>query len=213
MIDWETSKNPVDFDFAVKRMQQRVADIYHKKSNQLIWLLEHPHLFTAGTSAKEEHLLQKNLLPVVKSERGGSFTYHGPGQRIIYLMLDLEKHGKDLRTFVWNLEEWVIKSLDELGIVGERCDGRVGIWIAPNNASHSNKERKIASIGLRVRHWISYYGISINVNPKLEYFQGIVPCGNEGFGVTSLHKEGLKTTVTELDNILKKQFEKKFRPY
>jgi lipoate-protein ligase B len=174
MIDWETSKNPVDFDFAVKRMQQRVADIYHKKSNQLIWLLEHPHLFTAGTSAKEEHLLQKNLLPVVKSERGGSFTYHGPGQRIIYLMLDLEKHGKDLRTFVWNLEEWVIKSLDELGIVGERCDGRVGIWIAPNNASHSNKERKIASIGLRVRHWISYYGIFINVNPKLEYFQGIV---------------------------------------
>ena len=213
MIDWETSKNPVAFDFAVKRMQQRVADIYHKKSNQLIWLLEHPHLFTAGTSAKEEHLLQKNLLPVVKSERGGSFTYHGPGQRSIYLMLDLEKHGKELRTFVWNLEEWVIKSLDELGIVGERCDGRVGIWIAPNNASHSNKERKIASIGLRVRHWISYYGISINVNPKLEYFQGIVPCGNEGFGVTSLHKEGLKTTVTELDNILKKQFEKKFRPY
>ena len=213
MIDWETSKNPVDFDFAVKKMQQRVADIYLKKSNQLIWLLEHPHLFTAGTSAKEEHLLQKNLLPVVKSERGGSFTYHGPGQRIIYLMLDLEKHGKDLRTFVWNLEEWIIQSLNELGIVGERCDGRVGIWVGPNDMCRSSKERKIASIGLRVRRWISYYGISINVNPKLEYFQGIVPCGNEGFGVTSLHNEGLKTTVTELDVVLKKQFEKKFRSY
>ena len=210
MIEWKTSKKPVSYDLAVKKMRKRVAAIHNKKSHELIWLLEHPHLFTAGTSAKEEHLLERKLLPVIKSDRGGSFTYHGPGQRIIYIMLDLEKHGKDIRNFVWKLEEWVIKTLSNFGVAGERYNGLVGIWIMPRDNFRTARAYKIASIGLRLRRWVSYYGISINVNPDLEYFKGIVPCGNEGFGVTSLHKEGLKTTLNELDTNLKEEFEKIF---
>lgn len=218
MIDWKTTSDLVSLQSAVEIMEKRVLDIYLGKKHQLIWLLEHPHIYTGGTSADKSHLLAHPTIPVELTRRGGSYTYHGPGQRIIYVMLDLRKQGKDIKKFVWNLEQWIIESLAEFGLFAERRKGRIGIWII-NEEAKPNKtdvnlrglEFKIASIGLRVKNWISYFGISINVNPNLAYFDGIVPCGNVGFGVTSMEHQGLKISLTELDSVLKRKFSSNFK--
>ena len=217
MIEWRVSKKVIPFGTAVRQMQERSAAIYYRGENQLIWMLEHPNVYTGGTSSKEEHLLQTGSVPVEKSGRGGSYTFHGPGQRVVYVLLDLRNHGKDIRKFVWNLEEWIILSLSDLGIIGERRPDRIGIWVLKGSdvqrqsGSLVQPEYKIASIGLRVKRWISLFGFSINVNPDLSYFDGIIPCGNSGFGVTSLHDLGLTTSLTDLDKILKRKFDKVFQ--
>ena len=214
MIEWKTTPGLTPLKTAVKTMEKRVLDIHQGSKSQLIWFLVHPHVYTAGTSAQESHILTSPTIPVVLTGRGGSYTYHGPGQRVIYIMLDLRKQGKDIRKFVWNLEQWIIESLAEFGIRAERRETRIGVWVVNGVSgdvrSSPNKDLKIASIGLRVKNWISYFGISINVNPDLNYFSGIVSCGNSGFGVTSMASEGLTTTLTELDSVLKRNFKKNF---
>jgi lipoyl(octanoyl) transferase len=217
MIEWETTVGLMPLHSSVGIMEQRVHDIHLGKKNELIWLLEHPHVYTAGTSANKNHLLVKPTIPVELTRRGGSYTYHGPGQRIIYIMLDLAKQGKDIRKFVWSLEHWIIESLSEFNISAERREKRIGIWVVSRNSvtnlSSPDSELKIASIGLRVKNWISYFGISINVAPDLNYFNGIIPCGNKGFGVTSMQQQGLKTSLTELDYVLKRKFSQSFPAY
>lgn len=214
MIEWKTTPGLTPLKTAVKTMEKRVLAIHNGKKNQLIWLLEHPHVYTAGTSAHESHILAQPTIPVELTGRGGSYTYHGPGQRVIYIMLDLRKQGKDIRKFVWNLEQWIIESLAEFGLSAERRETRIGVWVVNSKFGHADssptKELKIASIGLRVKNWISYFGISINVDPNLDYFDGIVPCGNSGFGVTSMESQGLTTTLTELDSVLTRKFRKCF---
>lgn len=214
MIEWQTTAGLIPLQSAIAIMEKRVLSIHQGKKNQLIWLLEHPHVYTGGTSAREDHLLAKPTIPVEQTGRGGSYTYHGPGQRVVYIMLDLTKQGKDIRKFVWKLEQWIIESLREFNIFAERRKNRVGIWVVNNEVAPyintPNFELKIASIGLRIKNWISYFGISINVNPDLSYFDGIIPCGNSGFGVTSMQEQGLKTSLTELDFVLKQRFSDNF---
>jgi lipoyl(octanoyl) transferase len=183
--DWKVSNAPVPYSDALTFMEQTVAQIAAGSATELVWLLEHPPLYTAGTSAKDSDLLEPGRFPVYPSGRGGQYTYHGPGQRVGYVMLDLNQRGRDLRAFVHDLEEWLIRTLDHFNVKGERRPGRVGIWVVRN----SGREEKIAAIGLRVRRWISFHGISLNVDPDLSHFDGIIPCGLESYGVTSLSAE------------------------
>ena len=214
MIEWKTSSSLVPLKSAVNTMEERVLSIFHQKQSQLIWLLEHPHVYSGGTSSNDTHLLETADVSVELTGRGGSYTYHGPGQRVVYVMLDLKKQGKDIRKFVWNLEQWIIESLREFGVIGERRSKRVGVWVIDHNTNHvnisSHCELKIASIGLRLKNWVSYYGISINLHPDLKFFDGIISCGNQGYGVTSLEHQGVKTTLTELDFVLKQKFNEVF---
>jgi lipoyl(octanoyl) transferase len=186
-------------------MENRVAEIRTESKPETIWLLEHPSLYTGGTSAKESDLLATPF-PVHQTGRGGQYTYHGPGQRIAYVMLDLQKRAKgqqaDVRKFVWQLEEWIIRTLAEFKIKGERREGRIGIWVTSENG-----ENKIAAIGVRVRHGVTYHGLSINVDPDLSHYAGIIPCGINEFGVTSMKELGKKISLTELDQALKKTWE------
>ncbi len=208
MIDWEIEKELVDYDLAVNRMEQRVADICSGSQNECVWMLQHQPLYTAGTSAKDADLLD-NRFPVYKTGRGGEHTYHGPGQRVVYVMLDLKKRQKnkpDLRAYVRFLEEWIIQTLAEFDVKGERREGRVGIWVA--NADGT--ENKIAAIGVRIRKWVTYHGIAINLNPNLSHFGGIVPCGISEHGVTSIHALGKNISMHELDCALQKTFNKIF---
>jgi lipoyl(octanoyl) transferase len=179
-----TASIPVEYPQAVSFMEDRVAAIRAGTAEECIWLLEHPPLYTAGTSAKEGDLLDRRF-PVYKTGRGGQHTYHGPGQRVGYVMLDLKKRQQhpDIKKFVWGLEEWIILSLARFGVSGERREGRIGIWVKDGIT-----EAKVAALGVRVRHWVTYHGISINVNPDLSHFGGIVPCGISDYGVTSLEK-------------------------
>ena len=181
-------------------MEARVAAIREGSARELVWLLEHPPLYTAGTSAKPEQLKDARF-PVYKSPRGGQFTYHGPGQRVAYVMLDLSRRQKDVRAFVASLEEWIIATLKAFNVDGERRSGRVGVWVDRARPGGARHEDKIAAIGVRLRHWISFHGISLNVEPTLEDFEGIVPCGIEepGLGVTSLVDLGLPVTMSEAD--------------
>lgn len=197
-----TQPAPVDYETAVSEMERRVAGIRTGTEEEAVWLLEHPPLYTAGTSAKAEDLINARF-PVYQTGRGGQYTYHGPGQRVAYVMLDLKKRQEepDIKKYVWQLEEWIILTLAELGIKGERRDGRVGIWVQQHNT-----ESKIAAIGVRVRHWVTYHGISINVNPNLEHFDGIIPCGIKEFGVTSLEKLSSNCNYRKIDSILAQQF-------
>lgn len=197
-LEWRQTGEPVLYEEALETMQTRVAAIQTNQADELIWLLEHPPLYTAGTSAKESDLIDAADLPVYQTGRGGQFTYHGPGQRVAYVMLDLTKRGKDIRAFVQALEQWVIDTLTLLHIKGERRDGRVGIWVETPFG-----DEKIAAIGVRVSKWISYHGIAINVAPNLSHFSGIIPCGLSQFGVTSLEKLGINLTLAELDTLLK----------
>ena len=205
-LEWQTSAKPVDYETAHAAMEARVAGIHDGSQPELLWFLEHPPLYTAGTSARAEDLLQPGCFPVHKVGRGGQYTYHGPGQRVVYTMLDLKNRGSDVRKFVRDLEAWVIDSLAEFGVSGERREDRVGIWVDLENG----QEKKIAAIGIRVRHWITFHGIAINVNPELEHFSGIVPCGIAEHGVTSLHDLGIDCTMADVDAILKATFIQKF---
>jgi lipoyl(octanoyl) transferase len=209
-VEWRISENPVAYPEALIAMESRVAAIREGSAPELVWLLEHPPLYTAGTSARDQDLIDPDLLPIFRTGRGGKFTYHGPGQRVAYVLLDLSRRGNDLRAFVRNLEEWLIRALARFGLKGERRDGRVGIWIVRADGS----EHKIAAIGVRVRRWVSYHGISLNLDPDLSHYRGIVPCGIEEHGVTSLAAEGLAIDMATLDRALQAAFEEVFgTPY
>lgn len=200
--EWRISTDPVPYPQAVDWMEQRVAAIRNAGAADCVWLLEHPPLYTAGTSADAADLLQPDRFPVFASGRGGEYTYHGPGQRVGYVMLDLKPRGQDIRRFVHDLESWVIATLAAFGVSGERREGRVGVWVVRDDG----REDKIAAIGVRVRRWVSFHGISINVNPDLDHFSGIVPCGIQEHGVTSLADLGIDASVAEVDAVLKQAF-------
>ncbi len=206
-LEWRITEKPVDYEWAVLEMETRVKAIRDGEASELVWLLEHPPLYTAGTSADPDDLLTPDRFPVFQTGRGGQYTYHGPGQRVAYVMLDLKRRGPDVRRFVWNLEEWVIQTLQHFNVRGERRDGRIGIWVARNKGT---REDKIAAIGVRLRRWVSYHGIAINLEPELEHFSGIVPCGVNEHGVTSLVDLGLPITMADLDVALKESFEEVF---
>ncbi|WP_293445928.1 lipoyl(octanoyl) transferase LipB [Planktotalea sp.] len=214
MVEWKISKGLVDYSEAVARMETRVAQITDGTADELIWLLEHPPLYTAGTSAKLSDLTDPDRFPVHTAKRGGQYTYHGPGQRVIYVMLDVGKRGRDVRDFVQNLEAWVIATLADFNVVGEMRCGRVGVWVQrpekPLQANGELAEDKIAAIGIRLRKWVSFHGISINVEPDLDHFSGIVPCGITEHGVTSLVDVGLPVTMDDLDVALRRNFELTF---
>ena len=205
-MEWRISEGLVSYPEALAEMEARADAIRRDGAPELIWLLEHPPLYTAGTSAKAGDLLQPDRFPVFAAGRGGQYTYHGPGQRVAYAMLDLKRRGEDVRRYVRDLEEWIIRTLARFNLKGERRQGRVGIWIA-----HGGREDKIAAIGVRVRRWVSYHGISINVDPDLSHFAGIVPCGIQEsaeapLGVTSLAELGYVISMPEFDMALKGAF-------
>lgn len=201
-MDWIEQAELVDYETAVSEMERRVAAIREGTADEAVWLLEHPPLYTAGTSAKAEDLLNPRF-PVYQTGRGGQYTYHGPGQRVAYVMLDLKKRQRepDIKKYVWQLEEWVIRTLADFGVTGERREGRVGIWVRDGRT-----ESKIAAVGVRVRHWVTYHGISINVNPDLSHFSGIIPCGIKEFGVTKLQNLCSDATLNKIDSSLKANF-------
>ena len=209
-VNWVHSAGQVPYLEAVAEMEQRAADIAAGSAPETIWLLEHPPLYTAGTSAKDEDLLNAQGFPVFEGRRGGQYTYHGPGQRVVYVMLDLNARGRDLRAFVQFLEWWVIGALAEFNVSGVVREGRVGVWVPrPEKeplADGTPREDKIAAIGLRVRRWVSFHGISLNVEPDLSHYDGIVPCGIRGHGVTSLADLGLPVTMSDADVALRKTF-------
>ena len=206
--DWITTDAPVPYERAVAEMDARVDAILAGRANEAIWLLEHPPLYTAGSSADPSDLRDPDRFPVHATRRGGQYTYHGPGQRVVYCMLDVARRGRDLRLFVETLEGWVIAALAEFGVTGAIRPGRVGVWIPrPEKAplpDGSPREDKIAAIGIRMRRWVSLHGLSINVEPDLGHFDGIVPCGIAGHGVTSLVDLGLPVTMADLDAALKR---------
>ena len=206
--EWKISTQPVEYLDAVKFMEERVNDIIHKDAPELVWLLEHPPLYTAGTSAVESDLLTPSRFPVYKTGRGGQYTYHGPGQRIAYTVLNLNKRKRDVRLFVHNLEQWIINTLKHFNISGERRTDRIGIWVE----REGKREDKIAAVGIRIRHWVTFHGISINISPQLEHFSGIVPCGVQNHGVTSCEDLGINVTTEDIDNALYKSFEEIFPP-
>jgi lipoyl(octanoyl) transferase len=207
-IEWRFSDVPVPYPEAVAFMEQRVAAIRAGTAPECIWLLEHPPLYTGGTSADPKDLLDPERFPVYQTGRGGQYTYHGPGQRVVYVMLDLKTRGADIRGFVHSLEEWLIRTLGRFVVKGERRDGRVGIWVDRGGG----REDKIAAIGVRVRHWVSFHGIALNVDPELAHFSGIVPCGISRHGVTSLWDLGLTPTMDDVDCALMASFAEVFGP-
>lgn len=214
MVDWLTSDGLVPYETAVSEMENRADLIARGQANEAIWLLEHPPLYTAGPQAVSDDLKDANRFPVYPTRRGGQYTYHGPGQRIAYVMLDLNRREKDVRRFVERMEAWVIAALDEFNIKGEIRPGRVGVWVErpekPSLPDGSPREDKVAAIGVRVRKWVTFHGLSINVEPDLSHFDGIVPCGIADHGVTSLVDLGLPVTINDLDVALKRQFETAF---
>ncbi len=228
-VGWRTSEGPQDYADAVAFMERRVQAIRDGRAPETVWLLEHPPLYTAGTSARADELLDPGRFPVFRTGRGGRYTYHGPGQRVAYVMLDLTTRGNDVRAFVRSLEAWLIATLARFGVRGERRPGRVGIWVdrggppggvppglkdaggAPATpAGQATRDGKIAAIGVRVRHWVTFHGVSINVAPDLGHFAGIVPCGVTGHGVTSLRDLGVAATMAEVDAALMAAFAEEF---
>lgn len=210
-VEWAVSNGHVPYDAAVAVMESRVAAIAAGAADEAVWLLEHPPLYTAGVSAKDDDLLAPDRFPVHRTGRGGQFTYHGPGQRVAYVMLDLNQRGRDVRGFVHGLEEWIIGALDRFGVEAGLRQGRVGVWVERKGAGWS-REDKIAAIGVKVRKWVSYHGISLNVEPDLDHFGGIVPCGISEHGVTSLVDLGVLATMDEADDALKSSFQRIFGP-
>jgi lipoyl(octanoyl) transferase len=205
-VEWQVSGAPVAYEPAVAAMEARVADIRAGAAPELVWLLEHPPLYTAGTSAQERDLVEPGLFPVHRTGRGGQYTYHGPGQRVGYVMLDLKRRGADLRAYVHGLEEWIIRTLAGFGVKGERRAGRVGIWIDEGGG----RDSKIAAIGVRVRHWVSFHGVALNVDPDLGHYRGIVPCGISEHGVTSLARLGVTADTASVDRALRQAFAEVF---
>lgn len=216
MVDWITSSGLTGYDDACREMEARAEAIAAGRADEAIWLLEHPPLYTAGTSADPADLISPARFPVFQTRRGGQYTYHGPGQRVVYVMLDVGRRGRDVRRFVQNLESWVIATLDQFNVRGELRPGRVGVWVVrddrPLTRGGQKPEDKIAAIGIRMRRWVSFHGISINVEPDLEHFSGIVPCGIADHGVTSLVDLGLPVTMGDVDVALKKTFGSVFGP-
>ena len=204
-VRWEIAASPVDYPDAVARMDHEVEAIANGTAAELIWLLEHPPLYTAGTSAKAADLVSPDRFPVFQTGRGGQYTYHGPGQRVAYVMLDLRKRGSDVRAFVAGLEQWLIGTLAAFKVKGERREDRVGVWVR-----RGPREDKIAAIGIRVRRWVTFHGISLNVDPDLTHFDGIVPCGVREHGVTSLVDLGLPVAMADADVALKNAFREVF---
>jgi lipoyl(octanoyl) transferase len=200
-VEWRVAEGMIQYPAAVDFMERRVADIAERRAPEVVWLLEHPSIYTAGTSANPSDLLDARF-PVFQTGRGGQFTYHGPGQRVAYVMLDLRRRKADVRGFVHDLEEWLIRTLRRLGVSSERRAGRVGVWVLNGIGG----EKKIAAIGVRVRRWVTYHGIALNVAPDLEHFSGIVPCGVRGHGVTSLAALGVRATLAEVDAALQTEF-------
>lgn len=203
---WRVAPAPVAYPEAVAFMEKQVAAIRAGTGPEMVWLLEHPPLYTAGTSARAEDLLDAGAFPVYRSGRGGQYTYHGPGQRVAYAMLDLKRRGGDVRAYVHRLEAWLIRALTRFDVVGERREGRVGIWVARGGGC----EDKIAAIGVRVRRSVAYHGVALNVNPDLSHFRGIVPCGIRGHGVTSLADLGRPATMAQVDAALAAAFAETF---
>ena len=212
-IEWRVSDRPVPYEDAVADMEHRIAAIRAGRAPELVWLLEHPPLYTAGTSARPEDLLAPGGLPVFKTGRGGQYTYHGPGQRVAYVMLDLNNHGRDVRCHVWRLEEWMIRTLARFAVRGERREGRIGVWVV-RSGGPDPREDKIAAVGVRVRHWVSYHGVALNIDPDLDHFRGIVPCGvdptSSGHGVTSLARLGITASTPDVDSALRATFDAVF---
>jgi lipoyl(octanoyl) transferase len=211
---WAISEGLVGYPEAVAAMESRAAAIAAGEADELIWLLEHPPLYTKGASAQDGDLLDPTRFPVFDTQRGGQFTYHGPGQRVAYVMLDLTKRGRDVKQFVCSLEDWIIQTLGAFNVKGERRKGRVGVWIERTRSGGARREDKIAAIGVRLKRWVSYHGISLNVEPDLSHFGGITPCGisESGLGVTSITDLGRLVTMHEADMALKAAFEKVFGP-
>src|SRR5260221_12181990 len=209
---WAGSRGLVAYEAGVSAMETRAAAIAAGEAGELVWLLEHPPLYTAGVSAKPEDLLQADRFPVHGSGRGGQYTYHGPGQRVAYVMLDLTARARDVRAFVAALESWIIDALSAFSVVGEVRPGRVGVWVARQTPGAPSREDKIAAIGVKLRRWVSFHGVSLNVEPDLSHFDGIVPCGVSEHGVTSLVDLGLPVTMDEADAALRAAFERIFGP-
>lgn len=207
-ITLRTSDALIAYPDAVEEMEHRVLQITQGVEPEMIWFLQHPALYTAGTSANIADLVEPEKFVVFKSGRGGQYTYHGPGQRVVYVILDLKKRGKDVRAFVCALENWIIETLAEFGVKGDRRVGRVGVWVDKPDGS----EAKIAALGIRIRKWVSFHGISINLDPDLSHFAGIVPCGISEHGVTSFKDLGVQTSMGDLDEALQRNFKKRFGP-
>ncbi len=198
-VEWQISESPVPYGDAVAKMERRVADIRAGQAGDLVWLVEHPPLYTAGTSAAAADLLVPDRFPVYPTGRGGQYTYHGPGQRVAYVMLDLRQRNRDVRCFVRDLEDWLIATLAGFGVTGRREAGRIGVWV---DRGQGRGIAKIAAVGVRIRHWITFHGISLNVDPDLSHYSGIVPCGIDDAGVTSLVDLGITASMAEVDAAL-----------
>jgi len=205
-VEWRVSDTLVEYEDAHSFMENRVAAIRMGEAPEQVWLLQHPPLYTAGTSADAADLLDRERFPVFETGRGGQYTYHGPGQRVAYVMLDLKHHGSDVRAYVHDLEELMIRTIAAFGVTGERREGRVGIWVARGGG----KEDKIGAIGVRVRKWVSFHGLALNVAPDLSHFGGIVPCGIQEHGVTSLKNLGIDATLDDVDDVMRRMFENIF---
>jgi lipoyl(octanoyl) transferase len=209
-VEWAVSRLPVAYPEAVAAMEARAAAIAEGRASELVWLLEHPPLYTAGVSARRADLIDPDRFPVFETSRGGQFTYHGPGQRVAYVMLDLSARRRDVRAFVAALETWVIGALDAFNLTGEVRPGRVGVWVARNAPGAPPREEKIAAIGVKLRRWVSFHGVSLNVEPDLSHFSGIVPCGVTEHGVTSLVDLGRPVGMADADAALKSAFQPVF---
>lgn len=210
-VEWRVSDGLTDYDAATAFMERRAAEIAVGEAPEMAWLLQHEPLYTAGTSAQDADLLDPTRFPVYRTGRGGEYTYHGPGQRVAYVMLDLNRRGRDVRAYVRNLEEWVILTLAGFGVTGERREGRIGIWVDRGlYGGMPGREDKIAAIGVRLRRWVSFHGISLNVDPDLSHYGGIVPCGISEHGVTSLLDLGITVTIDDVDAALRAAFARVF---
>jgi lipoyl(octanoyl) transferase len=200
-LEWKVERDPIQYLNALKGMENRVKSIQNKEGPECAWLLEHPPLYTLGTSGHDKDILATAKLPIFRSGRGGQVTYHGPGQRIIYLMLDLKKRKQDIRWYVFELEEWIIQILSSFGVKGERRPGRIGIWVQKDGQDH-----KIAALGVRLQKWVTSHGIALNVNPDLSAYQDIIPCGLNQYGITSLADLGYTVTLQAVDNVSRETF-------
>ena len=208
-VGWLVAAEPVPYPEALAFMEARAKAIAEGTAGELIWLIEHPPLYTAGTSAKAADLVAPDRFPVYEAGRGGQYTYHGPGQRVAYVILDLNRRGRDVRAFVAELENWLIDTLAAFGVIGERRSDRIGVWVRRPESGPAIED-KIGAIGIRLRRWVSFHGISLNVAPDLEHFSGIVPCGVQAHGVTSLADLGIPATMADVDTALRDAFERRF---
>ena len=213
MVEWKHDKNLIDYKLAEDTMSKRVEDIISNRKTELIWFLEHDNIFTLGTSAKTSDFKSDVNIPMYQTKRGGQTTYHGPGQRIVYMMLDLRDGKKDIKQVVWNIEEWLILVLKDLGILGYRIPGMVGVWVKDPSSVNvdGTHDKKIAALGLRIKKWVTFHGLALNVNPNLNFFTDINPCGIHGKGVTSLHELGVNIKMADVDKVFKQTFSKIFK--